>query len=97
MRSWMTCPGIAARLRQFMKASTTLHSDKPEVVGQIMTRKVRVASVGRPLVELLTLLAQGGHHHIPIIDDEHRLVGIVTQTDLVGALYSSAPQPPVHS
>jgi CBS domain-containing membrane protein len=85
-------PGIAGRLRQFMKASTTLHSDKPEVVGQIMTRKVRVASVGRPLVELLTLLAQGGHHHIPIIDDEHRLVGIVTQTDLVSALYSSAPQ-----
>ena len=82
-------PGIAARLRQFMKASTTLHTDKVEVVGQIMTRKVRVASSDRPLVELLTLLAQGGHHHIPIIDVEHRLVGIVTQTDLVRALYSS--------
>jgi CBS domain-containing membrane protein len=83
-------PGLAQRLRVFMKASTTTHSDKPEVVGQIMTRKVRVASASRPLVELLSLLADGGHHHIPIIDDDHRLVGIVTQTDLVRALYAAS-------
>lgn len=84
--------GLPGRLRQLLRASTTPHSDKPEVVGQIMTRKVRVASNGRPLVELVSLLAEGGHHHIPIVDEGLRLVGIVTQTDLVSALYSMAPE-----
>lgn len=83
--------GLPARLRQLLRASTTTHSDKLEVVGQIMSRKVRVASTGRPLVELVSLLAEGGHHHIPIVDEGLRLVGIVTQTDLVSALYSMAP------
>jgi CBS domain-containing membrane protein len=85
-------PGLAGRLREFMRPTTTTHSNKPEVVGQIMTRKVRVASAGRPLLELVWLLAEGGHHHIPIVDEERRLVGIVTQSDLVGALHSTAPQ-----
>lgn len=85
-------PGLAGRLRDFMRPSSTTNSDKPEVVGQIMTRKVRVASAGRPLLELVWLLAEGGHHHIPIVDEERRLVGIVTQSDLVSALYSTAPQ-----
>lgn len=87
-------PGLAQRLRDFMRPSTGTHTDKAEVVGQIMTRRVRVASETRPLVELVSLLAEGGHHHIPIVDAEHRVVGIVTQTDLVSALYSFAPQMP---
>ena len=27
-----------------------------------------------------------GHHHLPVIDADQRLVGILTQTDLVRAL-----------
>ncbi len=87
-------PGLAGRLREFMRASTGAHSDKPEVVGQIMSRKVRVATASRPLAELVSVMAEGGHHHIPILDEDRRLVGIVTQTDLVSALYSLAPQGP---
>jgi CBS domain-containing membrane protein len=83
--------GLADRLRRLVRASPGAHSDKPEVVGQIMTRKVRVASAGRPLVELVPLLAEGGHHHIPIVDENLRLAGIVTQTDLVSALYAMTP------
>jgi len=64
-----------------------VHSEKPETVGQIMTREVRVASQERRVAELARLFSEGGHHHIPIIDGERRLVGIITQTDLVRALY----------
>jgi CBS domain-containing membrane protein len=78
--------GWPERLRSMIRATTTSHSDKPEVVGQIMTRKVRVASADRPIAELLPLFASTGHHHTPIIDAERRLVGIVTQSDLVAAL-----------
>ena len=78
--------GWPERLRSMIRATTTSHSDKAEVVGQIMTRKVRVASADRPIAELVPLFASTGHHHIPIIDAERRLVGIVTQSDLVAAL-----------
>ncbi|WP_066265741.1 HPP family protein [Hydrogenophaga palleronii] len=82
--------GIAQRLRNLVRRSGTLHSDKPEVVGQIMTREVRVASVNRHLIELVPLFSEGGHHHIPIIDADRRLAGIITQSDLVRALYRAA-------
>jgi CBS domain-containing membrane protein len=51
-----------------------------------MTRKVRVASVNRHLAELIPLFGSTGHHHIPIVDTDGRLVGIVTQSDVVAAL-----------
>jgi CBS domain-containing membrane protein len=79
--------GIAGRLRDLIRATRTVVSNKPEVVGQIMTRQVRVASADRPVVELVPLFSEGGHHHIPIIDGEKRLTGMITQSDFVRALY----------
>jgi CBS domain-containing membrane protein len=61
-------------------------SAKPEVVGQIMTRHVRVVSTDRPLADLIPIFAATGHHHIPVIDEHRKLVGILTQSDLVKAL-----------
>jgi CBS domain-containing membrane protein len=78
--------GWARRLRSLIRPTPSTHSDKAEVVGQIMTRQVRVASADRPIGELVPLFAATGHHHIPIIDGSQRLVGIVTQSDLVAAL-----------
>nr|WP_310339679.1 HPP family protein [Rhodoferax saidenbachensis] len=78
---------LGQRFQAFIRRSGKVSSDKPEAVGQIMTRQVRVASAHRPLMELVPLFSEGGHHHIPIIDTESRLVGIITQSDLVRALY----------
>lgn len=78
--------GLADRLRRLLTPTPATHSDKPEVVGQIMTRQVRVASAERPLAELVPLFAEHGHHHIPIVGAEARLVGILTQSDLVAAM-----------
>lgn len=55
-------------------------------VGQAMTRLVRVASANSPALDLLPLFSSQGHHHLPVIDEDKRLVGILTQTDLVRAL-----------
>ena len=79
--------GIGERLRGLVRRLGVSHTEQPEVVGQIMTRQVRVASADRYLIELVPLFSEGGHHHIPIIDADKRLVGIITQSDLVGALY----------
>lgn len=63
-----------------------MHSDKPEGVGQIMTRQVRVTSAYRPLADLLPLFSHAGHDHLPMLGPDRRLVGILTQTDVVAAL-----------
>jgi len=85
-----TREGLGERLRQRLMPSSGPRSDKPEVVGQIMSRQVRVASTDRPLADLLPLFATEGHHHIPVIGERNRLVGILTQTDVVAALLREA-------
>lgn len=57
-----------------------------QAVGQVMTRQVRVASAASHALDLLPLFSEAGHHHLPIIDEDKRLVGILTQTDLMRAL-----------
>ena len=78
--------GFDEKLRSLIRSTRSMYSSKPEVVGQIMTRNVRVASMHRHLVDLVPLFGSTGHHHIPIIGDGERLVGMITQSDLVAAL-----------
>jgi CBS domain-containing membrane protein len=77
------------RLARFLQPSGVTHSEKPEVVGQIMVKHPRTASIDTPITELVSLMADSGFHHIPIIDHENRFAGIVTQSDVVAALYES--------
>lgn len=79
--------GFEAKLRRFMQRTRFTDSEKPEVVGQIMTTPVITANHDMHIVQLVPLLSDHGLHHIPILDDEQRLVGMVTQSDLVAALY----------
>lgn len=76
---------VASRLRQLLRATPGVNSDKAEVVGQIMTRQVRVASAQRPLMDLMSLFTDSGHHHIPIVGEGRKLVGIITQSDFLKA------------
>jgi CBS domain-containing membrane protein len=77
------------RLHQLIRRTGTVHTLKPEAVGQIMSPKVRVASADRSVAELMPIFSEDGHHHIPIIDGENRLVGIITESDFVRAMYRS--------
>jgi CBS domain-containing membrane protein len=79
--------GFEARLRRLIRRVPFTHTEKPEVVGQIMTGAVVTADHNLHIVELVPLLSDYGVHHIPVIDDQQRLVGIVTQSDLIAALY----------
>lgn len=84
-----TPAGLGVRLQQLVRPSGMSHSSKPEVVGQIMSAAVRSASMTQRVSELVPLFAQAGHHHLPVVDDERRLVGIITQSDLVKALHGA--------
>lgn len=82
--------GFDEKLRNLIKRTRSVTSEKPEVVGQIMTRNVRVTSLQRPLADLIPLFGSTGHHHIPVIAEGGKLVGIITQSDLVAALGRAA-------
>lgn len=79
--------GFADRIKRFIRISTVPLAGKPEVVGQIMTAQVRTISAEMHIVELVPLLSDLGLHHIPIVDKDMRLAGMVTQSDLIAALY----------
>jgi CBS domain-containing membrane protein len=79
--------GFATKLKRFIQRTTTVHSKKPEVVGQIMTARVITAKTDMHIIGLIPLMSQHGLHHIPVVNEDRRLVGIVTQSDLVAALY----------
>lgn len=79
--------GFDERLRRFIRRSGRTHADKAEVVGQIMTAPAQTATEETPVVELIALLGGAGHSHIPIVDGEGRLTGIVAPRDLIGELY----------
>jgi CBS domain-containing membrane protein len=78
------------KLIKFIKSTPGVTSDKPEVVGQIMASPVFTAREDMHIVELVPLLSEEGLHHIPIVNAERRLVGMVTQSDLIAALYAGA-------
>ncbi|MCO6055315.1 HPP family protein [Pseudomonas sp. MOB-449] len=56
-------------------------------VSRLMSRPVRCVTVDTPVVELVSLLSDQGLHCLPVLDDGGRVVGIVSQSDLIAALY----------
>lgn len=79
--------GVGWHLRALLRESRGKEANS--IVGQIMTRTVRVASADRLLTELIPVFSEHGHRHVPIIDERRQLVGIITQSDLIRALYSA--------
>ena len=80
--------GFETKLKSFIRRTTTISSQKPEVVGQIMTSPAITASTNMHIIELIPLMSQTRvHHHIPVVDEERRLARMVTQSDLISVLY----------
>ncbi|HEY1995689.1 HPP family protein [Paraburkholderia sp.] len=60
------------------------------LVGALMNPDVQSVGVATPIVELLPLFANTGHHHIPVLDAQERLAGMITEADLIAGLYRQA-------
>lgn len=56
-------------------------------VDDLMTSNVRTVDRNLPVGELIPVFAHYGHHHIPVVDDARRLIGMITQSDLIGGLH----------
>ena len=51
-----------------------------------MTKRVRVISEDRNVLDLAEIFCGNGHHHIPVINSNQVLVGMITQSDFVKAI-----------
>lgn len=74
---------MAWRLRALVRRQ----SDKTHSVGTIITGTLRVATHDRLLIDLAPVFSESGHRHIPIINADQVLVGIITQSDLIKTPY----------
>lgn len=82
--------GLAQRLGHLIRPSMQTHTEKNEVVGQIMTKQVQTARADQPIVELVELMSNARVHQVPVVNDDGKLVGILSQSDMIAALYESA-------
>ncbi|MCQ4308943.1 HPP family protein [Pseudomonas stutzeri] len=56
-------------------------------LSAIMSSPVVSVTKDTHMVDLVFLLSDRGLHCLPVVDEEQRLVGMITQTDLIAALY----------
>ncbi|MCP5277639.1 MAG: HPP family protein [Thiobacillus sp.] len=82
-----TAAGLAVRLQGLLRRTPGPNSEKAEVVGQIMTENVTSARLNTPISELVSQLSDRSMHHVPVLDDTGHVLGMVTQSDLIAALY----------
>jgi len=52
-----------------------------------MTTDVRTVAVSTPIARVVQVMAETGHHHIPVVEPDGALAGMVTQSDVVAALF----------
>lgn len=77
------------RIRGFMRTTIPGLNSLPNAVGQVMSKPVRVISDDRNMLDLAEIFCGDGHHHIPVINAERQLVGMITQSDFVKAIDQS--------
>ena len=77
------------RIRGFMRTAVPGLNSLPNAVGQVMSKPVRVISEDRNMLDLAEIFCGDGHHHIPVINADKQLVGMITQSDFVKAIDQS--------
>jgi len=69
--------------REFKPLEVRKHEPR---IKDIMTVKVTIARPSHDIKTIASLIVRNGVDHIPIVDDDNKLVGIVTSWDLAKAL-----------
>lgn len=79
---WRMCDSLAQRVKFYLwhkKALTTAEN--------IMSSPVITLAEDAPLTDAFLIFAEKGINHLPIVDAQGKLSGIVTRLDLLAALY----------
>ena len=82
-------PTIGQRIRGFIRSAAPGLNSLPNAVGQVMGKPVKVISENCNMLDLAEIFCGDGHHHIPVINANEQLVGMITQSDFVKAIDQS--------
>lgn len=82
--------GLGWRLRSIGNSDRALKGK----VEDIMSAPVKAARPEMPIAQIVPFMADAGLHHLPVVDDDGRLVGMLTQSDLVAAMFAVAADKP---
>ena len=80
--------GMGQRLRTLILG----RPKRPEQVQGLMSAPVLQVLAEQHVMDLVPLFSDAGHHHIPVVNEEQQLVGIITQSDLVKTLAAAVTQ-----
>jgi CBS domain-containing membrane protein len=58
-----------------------------ETVESIMIRDVTTIPATTPVADLVPLMTQEGYKNVPVVDEQDRLVGMITRGDLIAVLH----------
>lgn len=68
------------------------HLNLTDQVANYMTSTVKSAEESTSLLELARMMCDGHWHHLPIVDANQKLIGIVTTMDIMAALVHTAEE-----
>ncbi|RKE36322.1 CBS domain-containing membrane protein [Paraburkholderia sp. BL23I1N1] len=85
-RAFSKGAGLSSPVQRWFRRSIT----PAPLVGALMNVDVHTVDATTPIVELVPVFANYGHHHIPVLDSNQRLAGMITQADLIAGLYRQA-------
>jgi CBS domain-containing membrane protein len=80
---------LGERLRGLLGHLLGVRADRPATVADIMQGNVVTVRSDEPIAELITAMSNRGLHHIPVVDEADGLLGMVSHSDLLGALFES--------
>lgn len=79
---------LAEQVRRLLRPSRSNHSDRPEVVGQIMNSHFPLARAEEPVSQLAARLLDGRLPAcIPVVGDDGKLLGVISQKALLANIY----------
>jgi CBS domain-containing membrane protein len=89
LRPLLPAPAVtlSERLLTFLQARRPVGENSAPSVSELMQPEVFVADEDMPVMELVNALCHGGRHHIPVVDARRRLSGMITQSDLLAAVF----------
>lgn len=77
--------GLGWRLRSMSNSDRPLRGR----VRDVMTTHVATVPEAMPIALVIKLMLDTGHHHLPVAADDATLRGMVTQADLIAALFGA--------
>ena len=79
---------LKVRFEKFLKRSTGRETSKPEYAGHLMNTAVITVHPDQHILDLFPIFYEKGIHHLPVVDNDNKLLGMTTPKNLLIALHA---------